>query len=95
MKLSNGIAFGLGLVASTILGCSAADTDEEVDDLTGELSAGVNGSKCIASPYNCAFRANGGPRVLTADGDDSWAVEGGASVRDGNGTALADRKSVG
>ena len=88
MKLAHGIAFAFAMVAFSTYGCGAAEPEDEVDDLSGELSAGVNGSKCIASPYNCAFRASGGPRVLTADGDDSWAVEGGASVRDGNGTAL-------
>ncbi len=92
MKLS---ALGLAalVLGSTFglasLGCSAdVDDGEEVDDLSGELTSGVNGTKCVASPYNCGFRATGGARVLTADGDDSWAVEGGASVRDGNGTAL-------
>lgn len=88
--LALGSTFGLAS-----LGCSAdVDDGDEVDDLSGELSAGVNGSKCIASPYNCAFRATGGPRVLTAAGDDAWAVEGGAQVRDGNGTALATQSAT-
>lgn len=88
MKLSH-ITVVAAVTLTALSGCSSVDGDvDEVDDLSGELTAGVNGSKCIASPYNCAFRSSGGPRVLTADGDDSWAVEGGASVRDGNGTAL-------
>lgn len=92
-------SFGLSSVfvatIALLVGCSAADdASEEVDDLSGELSSGVNGSKCIASPYNCAFRASGGPRVLTTDGDDLWGVKPGASLRDGNGTALLLEKGT-
>ncbi|MEO8703612.1 MAG: hypothetical protein ABI867_26420, partial [Kofleriaceae bacterium] len=52
------------------------------------LVAGANGSHCIASPFNCRFRA-GGSRVETAAGADSWAVDTGASARDGNGEVMA------
>lgn len=50
---------------------------------------GVNGDWCIASPYNCRFREPGiSQRVTTAGGEESWAVEPGASIRDGNGNPL-------
>lgn len=79
------LVLSLGL----LLACSGdPDATDDVDDLSAELSAGVNGSHCVASPYNCGFRATGGARVLTSTGDDTWAVTGGASVRDGHGTAL-------
>jgi hypothetical protein len=61
-------------------------TAEEGD---GALSAGVNGTACAASPYNCKFRPSGGNRVLTNDGGEGWGVTPGASVRDGNGDVLA------
>ena len=66
------------------------DEEEVIDTGTAALRvafAGVNGTHCIASPYNCRFR-EGDARVTTAGGEDSWAIEPGASVRDGNGTAL-------
>lgn len=69
------------------------DDDEEdlVDTSIGQLAAagapGVNGDHCIASPYNCRFRA-GSSRVQNAGGGETWAVEPGASVRDGNGNVL-------
>lgn len=50
---------------------------------------GVNGDHCIASPYNCRFREPGvSQRVTTGAGEDKWAVEPGASVRDGHGNAM-------
>jgi hypothetical protein len=68
------------------------DTDEDYVDTTvltiaAGGSPGVNGSNCIASPYNCRFRA-GSSRVQNAGGGEAWAVVPGASVRDGNGNAL-------
>lgn len=69
----------------------------EEEDLDGEetsspleariLVPGVNGNHCIASPFNCRFRA-GGSRVETQAGGDTWGVATGASVRDGNGNVL-------
>jgi hypothetical protein len=79
-----------------LVGCldtGEADDDEDLVDTTiSSLSAGgspgVNGTNCIASPYNCRFR-DGGSRVENAAGDEVWAVTPGASVRDGNGNVLA------
>jgi hypothetical protein len=80
------------------MGCAAgADpdiTDDGSDGSDGDAAfqaatfAGVNGSECIASPFNCRFRV-GSSRVTTAGGDDSWGIAPGASVRDGNGDVLA------
>lgn len=69
------------------------DPDDLIDPLLAEadpaaLTAGVNGTACVGSPYNCKFRATGGPRVTTAGGEESWAVDPGASIRDGNGRAM-------
>lgn len=85
------------LVLLLLVGCIDADvdeldTDEDLVDTSLELSAaassdGVNGDHCIASPYNCRFRA-GSSRVQNAAGGEAWAVEPGASVRDGNGEVL-------
>ncbi|HUS28222.1 MAG TPA: hypothetical protein VMZ53_06930 [Kofleriaceae bacterium] len=69
------------------------DTDEDfVDTTIGTLAAGggspgVNGSHCVASPFNCRFH-EGGSRVENAGGGEVWAVTPGASIRDGNGNAL-------
>ncbi len=65
-------------------------SDEDVVDPAGVLAApapGVNGHVCAASPYNCRFR-DGSSRVTNAAGDDTWAIVPGASVRNGNGSAL-------
>ncbi len=62
-------------------------TVEEADPLA--LTAGVNGAACTGSPYNCKFRATGGNRVMTAGGEESWGIEPGGQVRDGDGGALA------
>lgn len=77
-----------------------ADFDSDVDDdgdlvdtsqtevaLNAGTSPGVNSDYCIASPYNCRFRA-GSSRVQNAAGDETWAIMPGASVRDGNGNVL-------
>lgn len=69
--------------------------DEPVDTsitlAAHHLTKGVNGDYCIASPFNCRFREPGiSQRVLTAGGDESWAVEPGASLRDGHGDVLAE-----
>jgi hypothetical protein len=67
--------------------------DEDLVDTSQAIGAfatrpGVNSSACTASPYNCRFHA-GDSRVVNAAGDDSWAIVPGASVRDGDGNALA------
>ena len=64
------------------------DIEEEGSIAAVRTFAGVNGSACIASPFNCRFR-EGGSRVMTRGGAESWGVVTGASVRDGNGTALS------
>ncbi|HET9622156.1 MAG TPA: hypothetical protein VFP84_12370 [Kofleriaceae bacterium] len=92
------------LVALT--GCMAEASDDGVDvqDQVGDLVntsrvhaaalvAGVNGTACTASPFNCKLRADGGSRVTTASGLDSWGIALGASVRDGNGTAMITQTS--
>jgi hypothetical protein len=81
-----------------LAGCMVGDDpddigDEDLVDTSAEITAhatrpGVNSDACTASPYNCRFRA-GDSRVLNAAGDDVWAVEPGASIRDGNGNVLA------
>ncbi|CAN5873990.1 hypothetical protein BH11MYX3_BH11MYX3_38330 [soil metagenome] len=75
--------------------CMVGDEDEFEGEDDGDLSiaanryvAGVNGSYCIASPFNCRFR-QGGSRVTTAAGGETWGIIPGASARDGNGTALS------
>lgn len=75
--------------------CAASGEDEVVDTsaATQELVSGVNGTACTESPYNCKLRASGGSRVTTASGLDSWGIELGASVRDGNGTVLITQTS--
>jgi len=72
------------------VGADRGDGDEAVDTTTAAfaLVSGVNGSECTESPFNCRFR-DGSSRVTTAGGDDSWGIEAGASVRDGNGDVLA------
>lgn len=91
------------LVVLALAACATDDVAEPIDDdlleddepLDVEVEsrrtfAGVNGDYCIASPYNCRFRAPGiSQRVTTASGLESWAVEPGASIRDGNGDVLA------
>lgn len=84
-------------------GCATDDEQVAIDeDLVQEdapvdttnvaarrLTAGVNGDYCTESPFNCRFRAPGvSQRVTTAGGEDSWGVDPGASLRDGNGDVL-------
>jgi hypothetical protein len=81
-----------------MIGHEQAPADDDIESAGGDQFApalashaqvlGVNGDECTASPFNCRFRA-GSSRVTTAGGDDSWAIEPGASVRDGNGDVLA------
>jgi hypothetical protein len=73
------------------LACSGADGIGEDDE---ELSAGVNGAACTASPYNCKLRASGGNRIETnTAGDITWDVVPGAMLRDGEGNALVPSTS--
>lgn len=71
---------------------------DEADPVEFRLFKGVNGDACAASTYNCKLRVSGGNRVNTNDPDDndSWAVDKGVSVRDGNGTVVAvnDRSRI-
>lgn len=79
------------LLASCTVGDEEGEGEGEVDgDQAIEAVRyvrGVNGDFCVASPFNCRFH-QGGSRVVTGGGDDSWGITAGASVRDGNGTAL-------
>lgn len=75
--------------------CMVGTDDGEDEDFVdpnvvviGKTAPGVNGAYCTASPFNCRFR-EGGSRVMTQGGDDSWGIAPGASVRDGDGNALA------
>jgi hypothetical protein len=85
----------LPLLMVLLTACTVGDEEEfegeaDGDDLSIEATryvAGVNGNYCIASPFNCRFR-QGGSRVETAAGGETWGVVGGASVRDGNGAVL-------
>ncbi|TMQ14402.1 MAG: hypothetical protein E6J90_20995 [Deltaproteobacteria bacterium] len=76
-----------------LMGCAGGGEPADLDDEAGEPSfetahfAGVNGDVCVASPFNCRFR-DGSSRVTTAGGDDSWGIDPGASIRDGNGDVL-------
>lgn len=75
-----GVSLALG-------GCIAgADTGESEDALVTE--AGVNGSACYLSVYNCKLRPHGGNRVAHVNGDLDWAVDSGVDVLDGNGDVL-------
>jgi len=83
-----------------ILGSCGVDEfdDDDLVDTSQEVSshavfAGINGSECIASKFNCRFH-DGDSRVLTPGGSDRWAVDPGASVRDGNGTVLATESAT-
>ena len=103
MLSTNRLALTLLLASSTtacVDGITAADGDDgadlvdtSVDDGTGgalsshALAAGVNGRYCTASDYNCRFH-DGDQRVVTNGGSESWGISPGASVRDGDGTAL-------
>jgi hypothetical protein len=71
---------------------AACVDDEQIDEESSALATvpGVNGDWCVASPFNCRFRAPGvSQRVVTASGLESWGIEPGASLRDGYGNVLA------
>lgn len=86
-------AIPLLLLLATTASCMVGDEEEFEGEGDGDFIeaaryvAGVNGNFCIASTFNCRFR-EGGSRVLTTGGDESWGITPGAQVRDGNGTAL-------
>ncbi|MBA3397910.1 MAG: hypothetical protein H0T89_35125 [Deltaproteobacteria bacterium] len=92
--------YAFALVVVVVASCTMGEEEMEPleeEDLDGEESSsplearilvpGVNGNHCIASPFNCRFRA-GGSRVETQAGGETWGVSTGASVRDGNGNVL-------
>lgn len=79
----------LGFLMLCLGACSPVDPDESDEDFETDddaVSSGVNGSVCIASPYNCSLRAQGGNRVNNAQ-DNSWTVDD-SPVVDGNGDSM-------
>jgi hypothetical protein len=72
----------LALGATTMLSIAACDDD---DPEATEERAGVNGSACKESRYNCKLRSSGGPRVTKLDGTDLWELYPNVPIRDGNG----------
>jgi len=90
--------FGLVLCIA-LTACISEDITDENDDVGDAdlvdstavtpyaLVHGVNSPYCTASPYNCRFR-EGSSRVDTQGGAETWGIEPGATVRDGNGVAL-------
>jgi len=76
----------------SLAGC-AAETDSGDDGTSSaeDLSAGINGTKCRMSAYNCALEADGNSRVPTNDpkDNDHWHVKSGQTILDGNGDKLA------
>jgi hypothetical protein len=83
----------VGSLVTALGGCVMApadDGDESVGEAQDALNytSGVNGGACYKSAYNCKLRVSGGNRILHVDGDDTWAVDPGQTVLDGNGAAL-------
>lgn len=76
----------LGLVLGCAPGMDAPDDEEAADTSDEALSSGVNGSACLASPYNCKLRAQGGNRVENAQ-DGLWGTEHDV-ILDGNGQPM-------
>jgi len=78
------------LLCLVSIGCAPPGPEQNDSDETESsddaLSSGINGSACIASPYNCKLRASGGNRVQNAQGG-LWAVED-DDVVDGNGDLM-------
>jgi hypothetical protein len=88
------------LLCIGLTGCISQDITDEDDDVgdadlvdtSSTVSAyalihGVNSDYCTASPFNCRFRS-GSSRVDTQGGDETWGIEPGATIRDGNGAEL-------
>jgi hypothetical protein len=66
-----------------------AGADEALLVRKQAASSGVNGTYCLASPYNCKLQDPGGNRVPTNDpANDDWGLVTGVPIRDGNGTVL-------
>lgn len=62
---------------------------DEVSTSEQAAYSGVNGTYCIASPYNCKLRESGGNRVTTNDpADDNWGLVSGVPIRNGHGTIV-------
>ncbi|MFP2909149.1 hypothetical protein ACLESD_29725 [Pyxidicoccus sp. 3LFB2] len=89
----------LSLICTFALASAACGGEAALDEGTGSgegLStqeqaaySGVNGTYCIASPYNCKLQDPGGNRVPTNDpADDNWGLATGVAIRDGNGTVM-------
>ncbi len=92
MRSSALVLAAASLLALPATGCLVAASEsesssEEVDASEDALTPGVNGSACLHSPYNCKLRASGGQRVPNAN-DDSWGVDQGAPIVDGNGDLM-------
>ncbi|NBD08936.1 hypothetical protein [Corallococcus silvisoli] len=85
---------GLMLMATVACGGEVSDADSapgsDVGSTRQAAFSGVNGTVCEESPYNCKLRPSGGNRVQTndPDDDDSWGIQTGAPIRDGNGTVV-------
>ena len=88
------------LLACFLLAATACTVgDEEIEEPEEEsieavrTVPGVNGNHCVASTFNCRFR-EGGSRVETQAGGETWGITTGASVRDGNGTVLTTQTAT-
>ncbi|CAM3206807.1 hypothetical protein COSO111634_06260 [Corallococcus soli] len=83
-------ALGVLALVSVACGGEVSVDDDAVGSTQQAAFSGVNGTVCEESPYNCKLRPSGGNRVLTndPDDDDSWALNTGGPVRDGNGTVV-------
>jgi len=86
--------FFFALLASALpllAGC-ASESGGVADEADGTetaaaLTAGVNGSACLHSPFNCKLRESGGNRVTDVAGGEQWAVGPGV-VRDGDANVM-------
>jgi hypothetical protein len=80
----------LAMLLPLVIACGGADDGTADEDLTG----GVNGAACNkTSPYNCKLRASGGNRIETnTPGDETWGIDQGATILDGDGNALGIEK---
>jgi hypothetical protein len=79
----------LSFLTTLAMACAPGDSlpsEESSSENTDALSSGVNGAACVASPYNCKLRENGGNAVDNAQGG-LWAVEP-DDVVDGDGHVM-------
>lgn len=76
------------LALLALAGCY--DGEPELDAPDQIPREGINGEKCLESPYNCKLRADAGQRVETNDktDDDYWGITPGVTIRDGHGGSL-------